>query len=272
MILIMPSNREQFNLDCDGLMIGIKGLSTNMPNYFDLEDLKDIDKEIFVSLNKNMFNKDIPYLKEVLLKLNDYNIKGVIYYDISLVNLSRKLDLNYDLVWNQEHMTTNYDTTNFWYNNGIKYTYVSSDITLREMKEIKENTKSKLLVNVFGYIPMFNSKRKLITNYLKTFNLDNKSKINYLEKEGHTYPIVEDKETLVYTDFILNGLKESILLDYDYFVLNSFNIEDEKFNKVLSLFNNVNESNLEEYENELNKLFKNLGKGFFYEETVYKVK
>ena len=249
-ILIIPSNKEQFRLNCDGLIIGIKGLCTNMAN-FELDDLKGIDKEIFVSLNKNMFNKDLDYLKETLIKLNNYNIKGVIFYDIAVLNLYKKLNLNYDLVWNQEHMTTNYDTINFYYDQGVKYTYVSSDITLREMIEIKNNTKSILMANIFGYVPIFNSKRKLITNYFKTFNLKGEPK--FICNEGKKYPIVEEDGTIVYSDFILNGFEESKLLNYDYVVLNSFRIDN--FEDVLNNFE-----------------YKDNQKGFFYEDVVYKVK
>ena len=270
--LIMPSNLKQTKLNCDGVIIGIKDLSINMPAYFELEDLKNINKEIFVCLNKNMHNSDIDYLKETLIKLNDYNIKGVIFYDLAIPNLVNKLNLNYDLVWSQEHMTNNYYTINFWYEKNIKYTWVSNDITLREMQEIKENTKAKLMVTLFGYLPIFASKRHLVKNYLKTFNLKDDSKINYMEKEDKIYPLVDDKETVVYTDFILDGLKEKLLLDYDYIILNSFLIDDDKFKKVLDIFNEVNKDNLNQKEEQLNKLFDNLKKGFFYNETVYKVK
>ena len=68
-ILIMPSNKKQFELDCDGIIVGIKGLSTNI-TCFELKDLKNIKKDIFVSLNKNMFNSDIEYLKKTMLELN----------------------------------------------------------------------------------------------------------------------------------------------------------------------------------------------------------
>ena len=270
--LIMISNLTQVNLNCDGIIVGVKGLSVNMPAYFELEDLKNIDKEVFVCLNKNMHNSDIKYLKETLIKLNDYNIKGVIFYDLSIPNLAKKLNLNYDLVWSQEHMTTNYNTINFWYDKNIKYTWVSNDITLREMQEIKENTKAKLMVTLFGYLPIFASQRHLVKNYLKTFNLSDNSKINYMEKEGHIYPLIDNAETIVYTDFILNGLKEKLILNYDYIVLNSFLIEDDKFREVLDIFNSVNGENINKKEEKLNKLFDNLKKGFFYNETVYKVK
>ncbi len=273
--LVIPSSLKMIDkLNCDGVIVGIKSLAVNMPFYIDLEDIKNIkNKEVFVALNKNMHNSDLDLLKDTLIKLNDYNIRGVIYYDISIVNYYQELDLNYDLVWSQEHMTNNYYTSNFWYENGVKYTWVSNDITLREMKEIEENTKSSLMVTLFGYIPIFASRRHLVKNYLKTFNLDSDKTINYISKEGKTYPLVDSElGTYGYSDFILNGLKEKLLLDYDYIVLNSFLIDDDKFIKVLDIFNDVDKDNVDKLEEEINKMFTNTKKGFFYEETVYKVK
>ena len=83
---------------------------------------------------------------------------------------------------------------------------------------------------------------------------------------------MDSSVTTVYTDFILNGLKEKLLLDYDYIILNSFMIEDSKFSKVLDIFNTVNCENILSKEKELSSMFDNLGKGFFYKETIYKVK
>lgn len=269
-ILITLENIEQLKLDCDGFIIGIKDLSVNMPNYFDIDILSKLDysKDIFICLNKNMHNSDLEYLKEVLLKLNNYKIKGVIYYDISIVNM--KDLLNYDLVWSQEHMTTNYLTSNFWFENGVKYTMISNDITLNEIKEIIKNSKAKLMITLFGYITIFTSKRKLIDNYLNYFKIDDNSKINYLNKEGKTYPIINDKNgTNVYTNYILNGLRESIDLDLEYIIINSFMIENIK--EIINIFKNVNKENIDELESKINSLIKT-EKGFLYEETVYRVK
>lgn len=273
-IIVMPKNKEQLNLPCDGIIIGIQGLSVNMPYYFELEDIKNIqDKEIFVALNKNMHNQDLPKLEKVLLELENYHIQGVIFYDLAVVNLKKKLNLSYPLVWHQEHMTNNYNTVNFWYNQGVEMSYISSDITLREMKEIKENTQSKLMVTVFGYLPMFVSRRPLISNYKHTFHLDSNQKEYKIEKEEKSYPLIENEEgTVVYTDFILEGLREMIELKYDYYVLNSYDIEDEIFKKVVSIFSNTNEKNIDEQERQIHTLLPNTKKGFFYEETVYKVK
>lgn len=272
--LVIPSSLKIIDkLNCDGVIIGIKDLSINMPCYFEVEDLNKINKEVFVCLNKNIHNNELELLEKTLIKLKDYKIKGIIFYDIAVVNLVKRLNLDFDLVWSQEHMTNNYYTVNFWNSNNVKYTWVSNDITLREMKEIKDNTESKLMVTLFGYIPMMASRRHLVKNYLNTFNLKDESKINYIEKEGNTYPLIDEKHgTICYTSFILNGLKEKLLLNYDYIILNSFLIEDDKFIEVLDMFNKVNEDNVDELEEQINNMFDNTKKGFFYEETVYKVK
>ncbi len=268
-VLVIPSNLNQTKLG-EGVIIGIDGLSINYPCYFKVKDIAKIKNDVFVSLNKNIHNKDLEYLKEVLIELKNYNIKGLMFYDLSILNLAKKLNLNYDLIWHQEHMTNNYLTVNFYNSLGVVGSYISSDITLREMLEIKKNTKSKLFVNAFGYLPMFASYRHLVDNYIDTFSLKKKKNLT-MSKEGKTYDIVDDKlGTVVYTSFILNGLQECLELNYDYIVLNSFNISN--FKEVVNLFMTVNKNNVLNYDLILNKMFNNLGKGFFYEDTVYKVK
>ena len=279
--LIIPSNMKMIKRlknKVDGYILSVDGLSVNAPYYFKVDEVLDIvrknhDKEIFISLNKNMHDSDLECLKETLLKLDKTNVKGVIYYDISIVNLKEELGLNLELVWNQEHMTNNYFTINYWKEHGVNYTWLSNDITLKEIKEIGENVNSKLMIELFGYVSMFTSYRHLVNNYLKTFNLSEK-KGYYIEKEGKSYSIVDDKNgTTVYSSNILNGLYESVELNnLDYIILNSYNIDEDCFEIVVELFNNVNDKNKVEYKKIIDNMFKNTDSGFLYKETVYKVK
>ena len=277
-ILIIPSDNN-LNNDCDGYILGVKNLSVNMPIYFDINELvefikkiKDNNQEVFIALNKNMHNGDLEYLEGFLQTLNGLNIDGVLYYDIGVVNVWKRLKLDYELVWAQEHLTTNYLTCNYWYDRGVKYAYLASEITTDEIMEIKENTDMKLMVPIFGYLPMFVSKRHAVKNYLEYFNLKDNSDINYITKESKVYPIVDDENgTTVYSSSILNGIGETLkLINIDYLVLNSFNIGD-KFKEVVKMFKNVDENNIDDYTNELDQLF-NSDRGFLYSRTIYKVK
>lgn len=279
--IIIPSNMKMIKRlknKVDGYILGIENLSVNMPYYFKLNEVLDVikknsNKEIFVILNKNMHDSDLEMLKETLLELNRTNVKGIIYYDISIVNLKDELGLDLELVWNQEHMTNNYFTINYWKEHGVNYTWLSNDITLKEIKEIEENVDSKLMIELFGYVPMFTSYRHLVNNYLETFDLRQKEEY-YIEKEGKSYSIVDDKNgTTVYSSNILNGLYESVELNnLDYIILNSYNIDEDCFEIVVELFNNANDKNKIEYKKIIDNMFKNTDSGFLYKETVYKVK
>jgi putative protease len=219
-----------------------------------------------------MFNKDLKQLRKILIDLDELKINGILYYDISIVNIRKEEKLVTPLVWNQEHLTTNYLTSNFWYEQGAKYTMLSSEITLEEVKEIEEKANAKLMMPIFGYLPMFVSRRHLVKNYLETFNLEDNSKINYIEKEGKVYAIIDDElGTRAYSNKCLNGIIESLNLNIDYAVLNSFNISDKVFREVVFMYSVVNETNALEFKEKINEML-DTDLGFLYKETVYKVK
>lgn len=281
-LLIMPKSIDQIESlieDIDGVIVGIKDLSINQPAYFTLDEIKKINeiiknngKEIFVSLNKNMFNKDLEILEYTLLQLDNLKLNGILYYDIAIVNFKKNLKLVTPLVWNQEHLTTNYLTSNFWYEYGAKYTMLSSEITIDEINEIALNTNAKTMVPIFGYLPMFVSRRHLVKNYLDTFKIKDDSNINYIEKENKIYAIIDSNDgTIAYSNKCLNGINETLKLNVDYIVLNSFNINNATFKRVVSMYNIVNESNVQEFKEEIDKML-DTDTGFLYKETVYEVK
>ena len=281
-LLIMPKSIDQIESlieDIDGVIVGIKDLSINQPAYFTLDEIKKINeiiknngKEIFVSLNKNMFNKDLEILEYTLLQLDNLKLNGILYYEIAIVNFKKNLKLVTPLVWNQEHLTTNYLTSNFWYEYGAKYTMLSSEITIDEINEIALNANAKTMVPIFGYLPMFVSRRHLVKNYLDTFKIKDDSNINYIEKENKTYAIIDSNDgTIAYSNKCLNGINETLKLNVDYIVLNSFNINNATFKRVVSMYNIVNESNVQEFKEEIDKML-DTDTGFLYKETVYEVK
>ena len=209
---------------------------------------------------------------ETLKPEDFYREDNKIIYE-AILNIYNSLDLNYDLVWSQEHLTTNYNTINFWNSFGAKYTYISSDITEEEIIEISKKSNSKLMVTLFGYLPMFVSKRHIVKNYLEYFDLNDNSKINYMEKEGKTYPIIDNNiGTQVYSNNILNGIKFKLNLDVEYIILNSFNIDLDKFISIIDMFKTVKKDNVVEYNDKINNMFTNIDEGFLNTKTIYRVK
>lgn len=279
-IVIIPNNKDNiYNLlNSDNyLLIGIEDYSVNTLN-ISFEEIIELTKKynnIFLSMNKNIYNNELEYVEKVLIQIDKLNIKGLFYYDVGILNIVKRLNLNINLIWSCEHYTTNYFTINYWYNNGVKSTFLSNEITLNEIEEIIDNTKSSLFVQLFGYIPMYVSKRHAVKNYLNHFNLDINSNRYYLFKEDKKYSIIDNKNgTIIYTNFILNGLSEylKIMNKIDYVILNGYDISDDKLNEIISIFKEVNTDNIDSLNSKIDKMFNNLEKGFLYEETIYRVK
>lgn len=280
--MVIPNTKELDSiLEADAFLFGIKDLCINFQESYTLEEIKYyIEKyqkhDIFISVNKNMRNQDLDLLKRTLIEVDQMNIKGIFYYDISVVELKEELGLKTDLVWNQEHLTTNYGTCNYWYSFGATYSCLSNEITLSEIKNICKHMKGQAILPVFGYIPMFTSGRHIVKNYGTQFDLKVDDKIHYIKKEGYTYPIVDEKEgTTVYSSFMLNSLEEISVLKEEnmaYFLLNSFGIPSDVFKEVLSIYKQINSENQEEMVQKLDRLGLHTDQGFLYKETIYKVK
>ena len=244
-------------------IVPLKDFSINYENTFSISDIKKIlkIKPVFVAINKNIHNSEIEDLKKVLLEIEKLNTLGIIFYDIAAINLKKKFNLKTPLVWNQEHLSTNYKTVNYWYEKGASYAYLSSELTKCEMDEIVEKTKAKIFVNVFGYLPMFTSRRNLVNNYINAFKLKENNEVKKIAKEGKDYIITDTSlGTTVYSDYILNALDEDFS-NYDYIVFNSNFINEQDFFDVLLKFK----------EGKVDYKFP-FNHGFLYEETIYKVK
>jgi len=248
----------------DAFILPIKDYCINYGDDFTLEDVQDfktLGKEVFLALNKNIHNDELDKLQDILLDIEKLGVDGIIYYDVALLKLRNELGLTTDLIWSQEHMVNNYGTINYWYEKGVKYAYLSSELTKDEISSIKKNSKSKLFVNMFGYIPMFTSRRHLVDNYINYFDLCHQNKNKNIYKEGKHYPISDTNHgTTVYSDYILNVLDEDLSF-IDYGVFNSYLINDDDFKEILYNY----KYNIKNYKFPFEH-------GFLYNETIYRVK
>ena len=262
----------------EAFLFGIKGLSVNIIDPISLNELKTLlekypKKEFFVSLNKNMHNEDLLVLRETLKELNELPISGIFFYDASLLKIKKEENFSFPLFWAAEHLTTNFNTITFFEKNGVSGTFLSSDITLREIIEIRNNTKGSLIVPIFGYQSMMVSRRHLLNNYLNAFELKNSSKNFYIEKEGKRYPIFDTQEgTFVYSNAVLNAVEEYEMFEnkkINYVLLDSTHIEESIF---LSIMKEMKEKKYVEADKIIKEKILNQDKGFLYQETIYKVK
>ena len=195
-LLVEPMNKENLKFNCDGLILAIKDYAVESNTYFTLEEIKNISDsfsgEIFVKLNKNLMNDDIPFVKDILVQLDKMNITGVFFYDLAVLELKRELNLNIDLVWNQTHMVNNYKTCNYYYSKGVKYALLGKEITLDEILEIIDLSDITSMVEVVSKPSVAFSKRKLVSNYYKDMITNGTGIIRDLYDNGCSYIIMRE--------------------------------------------------------------------------------
>ena len=276
-IAVIPNGDINKYKNADAFIVGLKNYAVNCYEMtFELieELVSTCKQEVFVAINKNIHNNEIAELEEYLVKFSKMNIAGIFYADVSLIEINKDKNLGLKLIWSQEHLTCNYHTINYWLNEGAFGVFISNDITKREILEIADNVSGLKFVQVFGYIPIYVSKRHAVDNYFKAFNINDKNKsLNYIHKEEKDYPIVDSElGTEVYSNNILCALNE--IKEYnniDYGIVSFFNIDHDE-EKIIEMFKTVTDNNIEEYNSFMRNTFSNIDTIFLYNETIYKVK
>ena len=267
--------------NADAFLFGFKGLST-LEEEITLEELDSFSgKEIFLAIDKNMFNSDLPYLEEVLSSIDNYNISGILFYDLSVLSICKRLGVKTPLIWNQNYLVTNYKTCNFYEKEGVRGAIIPPIITISEINDICKNTNFDIFVPVFGYQMMALSKRNLVSNYFDYIDQKNDKDINYMIENNDKYPIVENSVgSMIYTKDILNGIRYINTLKkcgVKYIILDNFMIGNDVFKKVSNYFERAVEEDLDDeelisMEDEIKTILPDSSTLFFDKKTVFKVK
>lgn len=281
-IIIDPITKKKTYDNIDGLILSLKDYAVQSINYYTLDEIKEIQNnnpniEIFISLNKNFMNEELSSLQKILLELDKLNLSGILFYDVAVLQLKKKLNLKTDLVWASTYMVNNFKTCDYYYSKGVKYALLSKEITLEEIKEIIKSSKITSMIEVVGLPSVSFSKRRLITNFYNDLNKKPKDNIAIKEKvTNDNYILFEDNNgTNFYLDKLVNGtsiIKELFQVDCKYIILREYGIDSETFYQLIKdtkkyiLDNCCDEKYIEKY--------KKLGNftNFFFKKTIYKVK
>lgn len=265
-ILVIPNSLDLLGSvlekEVTGVILPITNLSVNRDITFSVEDIKTIlnmtSKEICVSINKIMHNSDLKELENTLVALNKMNISKIFFYDLAVLNIAKRLGIKKDLVIYQEHLNTSIYSNHFWKKNGVKYAVISNDITKEEINEISPSM--PLMLISYGYIPIFYSRRYLITNYLNYIKETKEQGHYYIKNKEDKYPIVEEEYgTTIYTKEPINLINEVNNINVEYLILNATLIENQIFLSTLDTY-------LKEKTDTNNHYV-----GFLNEKTIYRV-
>lgn len=122
----------------------------------------------YLTLNTLPRNDEIKDLPEFIKAVGETGIDAFIVTDVGSIDLVKEYAPNAELHISVQTGILNYNTANFYYKLGAKRIVLARELSIEEIREIRENTPPDLELETFvhGAICMSVSGRCLLSNYL----------------------------------------------------------------------------------------------------------
>lgn len=282
----IESIRDLSHVGADIFIIGNQDFSNRLAHSFSLEEIKEsvslihtLEKEVYISLNLIAHDEDLLPIEAFLKEIKDVSVDGIIFGDLAVYQIAKRLGMHHGLIYNPETLNTNYYDSIFWGNKGIKGLTIAKEITLDDIKVIAEKSAIETSIIGHGFLNMFHSRRPLIENFLKFNNtsyneyIDNQHLTVVEEIRNEAYPIFQDNHgTHIFRDKALQAYKEVMELNeyLDVFIIDgifkdtAYLIETMKnYQSILASKDSLEAARLSKrYESDHDS-------GFLYKKTVY---
>ncbi len=228
--------------------------------------------KLYLNVNQMMHEKDLSSLRLFLREVKAMEIDGIVINDLTVFVIAKELGIENKIIYQPGTMNTDSFSIEYFQIHPIKGITLSREITLQEIQTVSMNLNHlELSLIGHGYLDMFYSKRKLLTNYFKHAGLIGKVKLNKhqfrlseeMRKEDF-YPIVEDEfGTHIFRSHKLISIQELNVLEpllSDFFLERLF-LEDEEYYDSIRLYKG------KMTEAEFLQRYQNYESGFYYQPT-----
>lgn len=243
--LCIPKNKEQIKTinehGFNSFILPIKNISVGFETFFTLEEAKNISEnnDVYLIINKLFHYDEIDKTIELLSSIS--YVKGFIIEDLGLIN--RLKDKNVILF--QNHLNMNYEAINYYNDLGIKSVVLTNELTINEIEEIKNKVNSDLYYFMISKNNIMYSRRKLITNYLDYFNLENNKEYYEIRESVSKYKLLvceTEDGTVFINDKIFSGYGKLTELKnlINYFIYNFSYIDEKECNIILKNIDSLN--------------------------------
>ncbi len=217
------------------------GLRTASKNFSDEELKEAVDyahskgKKVYITMNIIAHNNDFTEVDEYIKYLDKIAIDGVIVADPGIFMRIKTLAPRIELHISTQANITNAETVNFWYELGARRVVLARELSLEEIRYIRQNIPEDMELEVFvhGAMCISYSGRCLLSNYMTNRDANHgdcaqscRWKYNLVEEKrpGEYYPIEEDERGT----FIFNSKDLCLLENIGDLIdagVNSFKIE-----------------------------------------------
>ncbi|KYO65860.1 peptidase U32 family protein [Thermovenabulum gondwanense] len=176
-------------------------------------------KKVYVAINIFPHNEDIENLTSFIKNIAKMGADAFIISDPGVLMLVKELAPDIKIHLSTQANSTNWKSCLFWHNMGVNRIILARELSLREIKEIRERVPETLELEIFvhGSMCISYSGRCLLSNYL-TFRDANRGecahpcRYKYFlveeKRPGQYFPIFEDERGT----YILNS-KDLCMLD-----------------------------------------------------------
>lgn len=150
------------------------GMRTN-PSNFDYDKLKDavelahsMNKKVYITCNTLPRNNELPHLPDYLKYIASIKADALIIADMGVMTMAKKYAPDVDIHMSTQVGIVNYESANTLFELGAKRIVTARELSLEEIKEIRDKTNPNLEIEVFvhGAMCMSFSGRCILSDYM----------------------------------------------------------------------------------------------------------
>lgn len=157
--------------------------------------------KVYITVNIFAHNQDLAGLDIYLAELNELQVDGLIISDPGILSYARKVAPNLPVHLSTQANVTNYASASFWLGHGVGRLNLARELSLTEIREIRENVAGELEIFVHGALCISYSGRCMLSNYMTDRDANQGScshpcRFSYTlleeKRPGEYFPVEED--------------------------------------------------------------------------------
>lgn len=126
----------------------------------------EASRKLYVTVNIFAHEQDFQEMAEYLKQLEALEVDGAIVSDPGIIALAQEVAPKLSLHLSTQMNNTNSYSMRFWLKQGIERVVLARELTLEEIKAVRENVPGELEMFIHGAMCMSYSGRCLLSNYL----------------------------------------------------------------------------------------------------------
>ena len=122
--------------------------------------------KVYVTVNIFAHNRDLENLPGYLKQLEDIGADGIIFSDPGVWKIAQEINSGLALHLSTQANTTNWASARFWEEHGVKRLVLARELSLEEIKGIREKVEAELEVFVHGAMCISLFREMSFSNYM----------------------------------------------------------------------------------------------------------